>query len=315
MNEQILKITYPQINSVQKGIKRPIFSVMIPTCNRFEYLERTLQSVIDNDLGLDLMEIVVIDNSTINCGIEELVNKIGKGRIKYFKQCDHVGMSDNWTTCVRQSSGHWVHILHDDDLILSGFYEVYLQFIKNHPEVNLIFSRAIICDENESWRRILDPPRKLTEGVINDSVYDLLGYNFIAAAAAVISRSTFEKIGGFAKQLKYCSDWEMYMRIAASGKIGYIDQPHSLYRHHYNSETSKQYLTDNSYPEMIYTFNSALKKIPIEQHKTLRKLFFQNLSKSAISTSRDYFQMREYCIGLTFARWAIRCMIFRVNPF
>ncbi|MCX6743650.1 MAG: hypothetical protein NT116_05475, partial [Candidatus Parcubacteria bacterium] len=67
-----------------------------------------------------------------------------------------------------------------------------------------------------------------------------------------------------------------------------------------------QYLTDNSYPEMIYTFNSTLKKIPIEQHKTLRKLFFLNLSKSAISTSRDYFQMKEYCIGLTFAKWAIR---------
>ena len=100
----------------------PKWSVMIPTYNCANLLEQTLLSILQQDPGEELMQIEVIDDCSTIDNPEEVVNRLGKGRIKFFRQPKNVGAIRNFNTCINRSNGEFVHILHGDDWIENGFY-------------------------------------------------------------------------------------------------------------------------------------------------------------------------------------------------
>jgi hypothetical protein len=56
---------------------------------------------------------IAMDNN-----IEELVKKVGKGRVSYFRQKkQNVGSLRNFETCINRSRGKYIHLLHGDDRV------------------------------------------------------------------------------------------------------------------------------------------------------------------------------------------------------
>src|SRR4051794_336364 len=117
--------TLVTIAPLPEGTARPFWSVMIPAYMRVTYLAQTLASVLDQDPGEERMQIEVVDNGSPTAEIENLVRSIGRGRVTYFRQASNVGLVGNWNTCINRSRGHWIHILHDDDVAMSGYYAAY----------------------------------------------------------------------------------------------------------------------------------------------------------------------------------------------
>jgi cellulose synthase/poly-beta-1,6-N-acetylglucosamine synthase-like glycosyltransferase len=60
MTLESLKTNVPKIDSVLEGFNRPFWSVMIPTYNCAKYLRKTLKSVLEQDLGLEKMQIEIV---------------------------------------------------------------------------------------------------------------------------------------------------------------------------------------------------------------------------------------------------------------
>jgi GT2 family glycosyltransferase len=54
-----------KILSVPEGVSRPLWSVMIPVCNRTKYVRQAVESVLAQDPGPDKLQICVVDNSTV----------------------------------------------------------------------------------------------------------------------------------------------------------------------------------------------------------------------------------------------------------
>lgn len=111
------------IEALPPEVIRPTWSVMIPTYNGTKYLRETLQSILVQDPGADEMQIEVIDDASTTDNPEKLVNDIGKGRISFFRQDNNKGQIKTWNNCIRRAQGHWIHILHQDDVVLPNFYE------------------------------------------------------------------------------------------------------------------------------------------------------------------------------------------------
>ena len=76
----------PVIHPLSIEAVRPLWSVMIPAYNCIEYLPSALYAVLAQDSGSELMQIEVIDDCSTDGDVEALVEKIGEGRVKYFKQ-------------------------------------------------------------------------------------------------------------------------------------------------------------------------------------------------------------------------------------
>src|ERR1700712_3803592 len=86
----------PAIEPVSGDGPRPFWSVMIPCCNSADLLARTLRSVLSQDPGPDRMQIEVVDDASTEPGAAEVVERLGAGRVGYYRQPVNVGASRNF---------------------------------------------------------------------------------------------------------------------------------------------------------------------------------------------------------------------------
>ena len=116
-------------------MKRPLWTVIIPTYNCANYLKETLASVLEQDPGEASMEIIVVDDHSTKDDPEAVVKEFGKGRVKFIRQEKNVGKVKNYETGLTISKGIYIHQLHGDDKVLPGFYK----------EMEAIFNESPIC--------------------------------------------------------------------------------------------------------------------------------------------------------------------------
>jgi glycosyltransferase involved in cell wall biosynthesis len=231
------KQVIPPIDPVAEDVQRPLWSVMIPTFNRTEYLEQALESILAQDLGPDKMHIEVIDNCSTASDPEALIRKMGQDRISLYRQPENVGLVGNLTTCVQRARGHLVHILHDDDLVAPGFYDQMQEAFEKEPSIGAAFCRALFI--NAEGQPIKSPQRqKSTPCILENWLEHIAVKNLIQPPSIVVRRSVYEELGGFHPQLIHACDWEMWTRIAAHCPVWYEPKILAYSRVHSSSEFS-----------------------------------------------------------------------------
>jgi len=230
------------IPPVPNDLARPLWSVMIPTCNCSAYLRETLASVLAQDPGCDQMQIEVIDDYSTQDDPERVVAELGKGRVAFYRQSRNVGHTENFATCLRRSKGKLIHLLHGDDCVRDGFYRKMEQPFTEHPEIGAAFCRHVFMDEN-GHRRETSPLEQAESGILDNWLERLALEQRIMTPSIVVRRDVYEAVGGFDSRLVCAEDWEMWVRIAARYPIWYEVEPLALYRMHFDSNTGRHIRT------------------------------------------------------------------------
>jgi glycosyltransferase involved in cell wall biosynthesis len=210
---------------------------MIPAYNSGARLARTLESVLAQDPGADRMQIRVIDDASDHDDPATVVSQLAGDRVAVWRQPRNVGAPTNFTTCVQQAVGHWVHVLHSDDLVLPGFYEAYDRVIDRHA-CAMVAGRGYVVDDDEQVLGV-SPDIEADDGLLLQPLTTIARDHPFHFAAVVVARETYEQLGGFDPDLVHANDWEMWTRIAAFGLVGVVDEPLALYRRHDDSDTTR----------------------------------------------------------------------------
>ena len=217
---------------------RPRWSVMIPTYNCGRYLEAALRSVLAQDWGPEAMQIEVVDDHSTADDPEEMVARLGGGRIAFHRQPENVGVVGNLNTCLQRSRGELVHLLHGDDYVLEGFYRTLDNDLREHPEAGAAYCRHLYVDERS--RRLdaaaLEPA---SSGMLVEGARFLAAEQRIMTPCIVVRRSVYEELGGFDDRLACAEDWEMWVRLAARFPVYYEERPLACYRLHDDSNTGR----------------------------------------------------------------------------
>lgn len=304
-----VEVDYPVIEPVREDVHRPFWSVMIPTYNRPGYLEQTLRSVLEQDPGADEMQIEVIDNCSTIGDAEEVVSRVGGERVSFYRQPQTVNPTVQGTTCIRRARGRWVHLLHDDDLVLPGFYTAYKSFIEQHPEVGMVFCSVIIIDEENEWRSIVSAPRSTFNGVVQNAGYEMLKSCLVAAPTAVVARHAYEKIGGLHPKLTYLTDWDLWVRLGMFAPIGYIRHPFLLYRYHSGSESNKMVMKGVRNREVLATIELNVRRLPHDMRELARREAYYYEARNGEGLRNSLHAQGQHIAALKYAFWA-----FRLDP-
>lgn len=279
--------SYSIIAPVEPGVSRPAWTVIIPTYNRTKYLESTLRSVLDqaDESGQPYdasgMQIIVVDNASTQPGVEEMVRRVGGERVEFFRQPSNLGVVHNFNTGLRRARGHWIHVLHDDDMVLPGFYAAFDELIQAHPEVGLAFCRTIAMSPEGRWRHILQPPGlrepetgALSTGIWKDGLFLFVSEtsnDYLRCPAIVVARRAYEECRGFDPAFNYSADMQMWMRVAARFEVGYVDQPFALYREHLASDSMTLIQKGDVFYDIERTVRMGLSLLPPEKRAEARK--------------------------------------------
>ena len=216
---------------------QPFWSVMIPTYKaRPDYLEETLKSVLQQDPGPAQMQIEMVDDCSPDGALVELVRRVAGDRVAMHHEPVNNGLAGIWNRCIERARGKWVHILHQDDVVLPGFYDHLYRGISCNPNVGMAFCRFAISDANGHWKE-LGPLESSTAGVLDSWLERVATDCRVQCPAVVVKRATYERLGGFRTDLISVLDIEMWIRIAANVPVFYEPQILAVFRRHGDNQS------------------------------------------------------------------------------
>ena len=258
-------------------------SVMIPTYNCASFVGKTISSVLKQYEDGHICQIEVIDDCSSD-NIEEVVQKVGKGRVSFFKQPVNVGHVMNFETALNRVKGEIVHLLHGDDYVLPGFYAEMIRMYKINPEIGACFCRHFFVDDEDNITQISELLNR--SNAVYSNFHKLLIYKQkIQTPSITVKKDVYDQVGYFNPRLTWTEDWEMWVRICSVYDIGYVKEPLAAYRMHGNSSTGNKSISGENVKDLYrlkeilykYTQNITEKK---ELDKSFKALIFDSAMKN-----------------------------------
>lgn len=192
------------------SIDTPVISVIIPAYNAEEYIEETIQSVLDQ--AYSNIEILVIDDGSSDNTLQILEKYKSKLKISTQK---NMGVSKARNTAVGNASGKWIAFVDSDDIWPPEKLSEQIEQIKNE---NWSHTNSVYFGHNQDGttkRSDLTP--QFGGNVFNHLITD----NFITTSTVLIKRSTFLEYGGFDESLKALEDWKLWLEVSLKEPLNY----------------------------------------------------------------------------------------------
>ena len=242
----------------------PFWSVMIPTYNPdLSYLEQAVHGVLSQQETVGEMQIEVVDDCSPEWDADQLWNIFRDSKICVYRQPRRLGMTANWNSCIDRARGSWIHILHQDDQVLPGFYQAYARLITDKPGVGAVFCRSKTIDA-EGHTLFTTPVENSVEGIFIDWLEHIFVGLRIRASSMVVKHTVYSELRNFSTEFQYAHDWDMWKRIAAKFPIGYVPDVLHCYRRHDLSATNGYLASGRNLREIARSIDVSKSYLPTD---------------------------------------------------
>ncbi len=267
---------------------KPFWTVVIPVYNRTEYILECLASVLLQWTGEANMEILVMDNASTS-SIHELIDALAGGIVRYYRNSENIGSTNNMNVGISLSRGEWVHVLHDDDSVCYGFYSRLQQSLKDCADsVGAACTGYEYINENGKARiqGEINLLYKEQKGILPDWLSHIGVSGLVMTPSLVIRRTTHERLGGYSCEIPHINDWELHKRIAAFYDWWYEPNVLARFRVHSSSETS-------------YSWNSGDMAIEVQKAIEISDSYLPANNRAEI-TAQARIKNFNYCLAHAF---------------
>lgn len=201
--------------------RNQMVSVIIPTYNRANSVEMSIQSVLDQTW--QNFEIIVVDDGSTD-NTRQVVEHFSDDRIRYICMEKNGGASRARNEGIRQTKCEFIAFLDSDDEWLPQKLEKQMQVMLQASEkVGLVYCRMRGCRKDGSFIYCPELSQK-KEQLEGNLLGNLVESNVIGTPAMLIRKKCLDQTGGFDEGLRCLEDWELVLRIAEKWEIGFVDE-------------------------------------------------------------------------------------------
>lgn len=206
----------------------PLISIIMPAFNAEPYICESIESVLNQSYP-NIELIVINDGSTDNTAntISHLMDSI------IYIETDNKGVSAARNLGIEQAKGEWLAFLDADDIWFGN--KLQLQFDQlggcNWSYTDSYYFGAQY--KHDTKRSDLSP--LLSGNIFNH----LLTENIITTSSVLVKKSLVQNVGGFDETLEALEDWKLWLDIAQTHSISYINEPLLKYRVYPGSTSRK----------------------------------------------------------------------------
>jgi glycosyltransferase involved in cell wall biosynthesis len=289
----------------------------VPTFNGIRHLGQALSSIESQDYAN--LEVIFSDDGSTDGTMERIREYATSSRFEVkLLHHEHSSLAGNWNNCVANASGKYIKFLFQDDVLKPQCISRMVALAERDAEIALVFSpREIVFEglqdeESPAWKiaqscavlymgwTVLQEIQQgvvlLSDPALLDGVWNKIGEPSIV----LIKRQTLIDIGGFDPNLCQLIDLDMWYRLMAVGKVGFVDEMLSSFRIH-----DKQLSVDNAHSgkarndSMLF----ALKVVHSSFFDILHPIARKKYLKASKPPSAFKVQRRR------FKRWLARCIL------
>lgn len=205
----------------------PLVSIITPSYNQGKYIRRTIESVINQDY--ENLEYIVIDGESTDNTLSILEEYNDK--LIYISEKDK-GQSHAINKGFKLAKGEIVAWLNSDDIYESNCISKIVKEFMNNQNVGLIYGDGYTFDEN-------DDNIKKFSFIQNFDRWVLINiWDYILQPTTFFRKSYLEKINYLNINLKYCMDWDLWIRLSCISEVYYLKEPLAYARIYEETKTS-----------------------------------------------------------------------------
>ncbi|OJF90672.1 glycosyltransferase family A protein [Alkalibacterium sp. 20] len=282
-----------------------MISVVIPTHNRADLLERAVKSVKEQTIR-DLEIIVISDGSTDDTDL--VVNKMMEqdDRIHFITYKTPQGANTARNKGIEAASHDYIAFLDDDDEWLPTKLEKQLNVFQSNKDIGLVYtgSNLIYVHEETAYDNI--PSES------GDLAHKILFKNSIGTTSTVmVKKEILEKSGYFDTELAALQDYDLWIRVSQLTQIGVVEEPCINYYNYTGkkqiSQQTSKYISaieyiENKHRELFSTLSEKETKVRKSNFYMLlaNKAMRNNSKKEAVRFSVKAFSLKPAVKGSAF---------------
>lgn len=194
----------------------PLVSVIIPTFNRAQVLNRAIISVL-NQTYKNFELIIVNDGSTDET--DAVLVKLNNEKIIIMEQ-DNKGVSNARNNGIKKAQGEYICFLDSDDEWLDTKLEEQINYLKQNP-------KTVCIHTNEVWIRNgvrVNQMKKHKKGG-GDQYLPSLQLCLISPSTVFLKKQVLIELGCFREDFPVCEDYDLWLKLTSIYPIDYIDKP------------------------------------------------------------------------------------------
>jgi glycosyltransferase involved in cell wall biosynthesis len=180
----------------------PRISIITPSFNQEEFLERTILSVLEQNYPN--LEYIIIDGGSTD-GSVEIIQKYEKQLAFWVSEKDR-GQSHAINKGLQMASGDWVAWQNSDDIFYPDAFRHIGDAASRRPQARLIIGDINLIDESDRVIREMKYVRPTYEALLAEGMV-------LTNQAAFWRRDLHSRIGYLNESLHYGFDYEWFLRI------------------------------------------------------------------------------------------------------
>jgi glycosyltransferase involved in cell wall biosynthesis len=192
----------------------PLVSIVTPSYNKGKFIEETILSI--KNQTYHRIEHIIIDGGSTNDTIDIIKEYEGTYNMQWVSEPDE-GQSDAINKGWRMAKGEIIAYLNSDDTYVPRAVETAVNYLTEHPDVNMVYGKCNIINEHSKVIRQF----QATEFDLVDMVCGLCG---VPQPAVFLRRKVLEGTGYLDIHLHMAMDADLWIRIGLKFKIKYIPQ-------------------------------------------------------------------------------------------
>jgi glycosyltransferase involved in cell wall biosynthesis len=204
----------------------PKISVVTPSYNQGEFLERTICSVLDQ--GYPNLEYIVIDGGSTD-GSLEIIKKYEK-HLSYWVSEPDQGQGDAINKGFLKSTGQILAWINSDDVYLPGAFWKIAELFNKNSNAAIVYGDYIKVDSEDKCVALRRQP-SFSYRIC------LYGYLTIMQPASFFGRQAFLDAGGVDIAYEYAMDYDLILRLAKGRRVVHTKEYLAAFRIHSSSKS------------------------------------------------------------------------------
>jgi len=205
----------------------PKISIVTPSYNQAEFLERTILSVLNQEYAN--LEFIIIDGGSTD-GSVEVIKRYEKYLAYWVTEQDE-GQTDAINKGWRIASGEILAYLNSDDTYVPGTMRNVAQYLIYHSKVDAIYGTCNIIDESDHIVNVWHPAQFNIRTLIRS------GISTIPQQTVFFRSHVLKEIGLLDTSLRHAMDYEYWVRMGQKFRIQKTPYVLANFRIHRKSKT------------------------------------------------------------------------------
>lgn len=287
----------------------PLVSIVIPCYNHAQFVQETIQSVIDQSYRN--IELIIIDDGSKDNSVE-VIKKMQPACEKRFSRFEfryrpNKGLCATLNEALKWCEGEFFAPIASDDTVRKYKTCIQVKYLQENASSIGVFGGVELIDEKVGTSKtIIKKARKY----FFEDVF--LHRHTLPASTQFLRLKSVKNAGGFREELAI-EDWSMWLFLTEhGGTLDYIDKVLSAYRKHHGNFSSQFDKMQESRIEILRVFsahplyNMALSRVYMEEARDWQKNDFK---KSLSSVKKSIYLDPKILLDIVFIKYIVKFIL------